>query len=85
MPLFCCTGCGCVENTACSNYWVNVSDNKPVLCSECDPETSKWHGLFKKRKADGLMVDQDGFLHGSDEKLPDRIKVIGVIPPSKER
>ena len=31
------------------------------------------------------MVDQDGFLHGSDEKLPDRIKVIGVIPPSKER
>ena len=48
MPLFKCSKCGCVENTACYNYWMRVHKKEP-LCSECDPEIGKWHGHFPKR------------------------------------
>ena len=43
MPLFLCTKCGCLENTALGDYWCK---EKP-LCSECG--FGKWHGEFKKR------------------------------------
>jgi hypothetical protein len=47
MPLFNCSKCGAVENTALGAYWWNRRKGKPVLCSECD--TGKWHGMFPKR------------------------------------
>jgi len=43
-PLFICQKCGCVENTALSDYWSNME--KP-LCSECS--RGKWHGCFPKK------------------------------------
>lgn len=46
MSLFACTGCGCVENTALCGYW--FKGDKPALCSECDPDIGKWHGVFPK-------------------------------------
>jgi hypothetical protein len=46
MPLFNCSACGAVENTALGNYWWNRRQHKPVLCSECD--TGTWHGQFPK-------------------------------------
>ena len=46
MPLFNCSACGTVENTALGNYWWNRRQHKPVLCSECD--TGTWHGQFPK-------------------------------------
>lgn len=53
MPLFRCEGCGAVENTALSNYWLRgYPPTKPALCSECDPEIGRWHGRFPKRDAD---------------------------------
>lgn len=49
MPLFECSQCHTVENTACCNYWVRVHlEKEPPLCSECDPDIGKWHGLFPR-------------------------------------
>jgi len=51
MPLFICSECGCVDNTAMGNYWMDVyGDNRPPLCTECDPRIKKWHGRFPKLK-----------------------------------
>ena len=56
MPVFICENCGCIENTAVSNYWSRGSG--PALCSECDPEIGKWHGRFPKIPySDNTMTD----------------------------
>lgn len=67
MSLFKCEKCGCIENTAVSNYVINFYKKKPILCSECDPEIGKWHGEFEKRSAIGMILDSDGFLHTKEE------------------
>lgn len=54
MPLFRCTGCGCVENTAVGDFWNNRSAPK---CSECS--TGKWHGRFEKVQADPNLWEPD--------------------------
>lgn len=51
MPLFICSRCKCVENTALSGYW--FGDREKPFCSECDPKIGKWHGAFSKQKWDG--------------------------------
>jgi len=65
MPIFKCTKCGCIENTACSHYW---SRDKKVgaLCSECDPKLAHWHGMFPKQPAAGLKLGNDGFLYSQE-------------------
>jgi len=52
MGAFVCDKCGCLENTALSNYWTR-EEGSPALCSACDPEIGKWHGAFLRRKWDG--------------------------------
>lgn len=48
MPLFECTKCGAMDNTALTTgYWYAHSKGRPVLCSEC--ADGKWHGQFPKR------------------------------------
>jgi len=47
MPLFTCSGCGAVENTALGDYWNARREGRPVRCSEC--ATGAWHGRFPKR------------------------------------
>jgi hypothetical protein len=52
MPLFKCANCGCMENTALSNYWTRFlqktaeGELPPALCSACDPRIGRWHGEF---------------------------------------
>ncbi len=48
MSLFRCEKCGCIENTAMCGYW--WKEEKPALCSECDPKFGKWHNCFPKRQ-----------------------------------
>jgi hypothetical protein len=53
MPLFNCTSCGAVENTALSNYWTDLyQKDKSVpfnpLCSKCDARIGQWHGRFDR-------------------------------------
>ena len=46
MPLFNCSRCGAIENTALGQYWWNRRKGLPVLCSEC--ADGEWHGKFPK-------------------------------------
>lgn len=75
MSLFRCTKCKCIENTACSNFWVAVYFKKKLpLCSECDPEIGLWHNLFEKKSAVGLEVDNVGILVNQWEHLEEQNK-----------
>jgi len=81
MPLFRCTKCGCVENTAVSNYWSQVypikgEKKKEPLCSECDPEIGEWHNRFEKKSAKGCLITDQGFLYTKEDK------VLGLISPN---
>lgn len=58
MPLFNCSRCGVVENTALGDYWYARAKGNPVLCSECS--TGEWHGKFEKG------FDQIALTKGSD-------------------
>ena len=82
MSLFRCTKCGCVENTATSNYWLLRGDAEP-LCSECDPKIGKWHGKFEKRSAVGMLIDQHDEIHGIDyvnsDTFPKHYIIVGII------
>ena len=93
MPIFRCTKCGCIENTACSNYWSQVTvhdgEKQEPLCSECDPEIGKWHNNFPKNPADGMVIASDGFLHHPNDIESDNfkfrmkhqgLKVVGTVP-----
>lgn len=54
MPLFICSRCGIVDNTALSlGSWPNRAKGKPMLCSACCPDQMKWHGRFERRQWDG--------------------------------
>jgi hypothetical protein len=79
MPLFSCRECGCVENTACANYWDRLYGEQPLLCSECDPGIGQWHGRFPKRSAAGMLIDQEGHLWSAEESLPSHCRVLGVV------
>lgn len=61
MPLFKCSECGCVENTALSNFWPDTAMGKlPPLCSECDPKIGKWHSEFPKPPWDAEAARHSG-------------------------
>jgi hypothetical protein len=69
MPCFRCSKCGCVENTAVSNFWTK-DQGSPALCSECDPKIGKWHGRFSKDSAVGMMEGRNGLLYSKVELAP---------------
>ena len=83
MSLFECTKCHCVENTTTCNYWIDSDrDGKDPLCSECDPKIGKWHGIFNKNPAKGMMIGEDGFLyHKSHVEAGDvhHCKMVGEV------
>lgn len=65
MALFMCENCNCVENTACSDYWIDKIEGNPLLCSEC--QYGKWHDKFEKVTAKGCFIDNDGFVYFPEE------------------
>ena len=49
MPLYECSKCHSVENTALTNFWwEHLHEGNPALCSACDPEIGEWHGRFPR-------------------------------------
>jgi hypothetical protein len=62
MPLFECSRCKGVDNTALGSFWQYHSKGVPPLCVEC--ETGTWHGVFPKKTAEerGLVPDGRGTL-----------------------
>jgi hypothetical protein len=83
MSLFKCSKCGCIENTACCNYWSSKSEGKRPVCSECDPAIKKWHGRFEKRSAVGMLVDQEGHLWSKDQQaarsIPRHCRIVAEV------
>jgi len=77
MSLFECEKCHCVENTAVGAYWGR--DEK--ICSECD--TGEWHGVFNKRPATGMFIDQNNHLWSKAQLdagyLPKHYKIVGMV------
>lgn len=64
MPLFMCSRCHCVENTAVGNFW---NSRAAPLCSES--HTGKWHNKFPKKPATGYRMDADGYIYGEQMNL----------------
>jgi hypothetical protein len=67
MPLFLCTKCGCVENTACCHYWsrnIVAGAEIPPVCSVCDPAIGKWHSRFARTfpPANAVRPDRGNFI-----------------------
>ncbi len=67
-----------MENTALANYWAREfihGDGAPALCTQCDPETGKWHERFPRTQ---IRADQevgpDGFVYMKDDKLLARLR-----------
>lgn len=63
MPLFACTKCDAIDNTAISEYWQqqlearDKGEDFQPKCSECYAGT--WHGQFPKNfaKVEGYVPD----------------------------
>ncbi len=61
MPIFACSECGYIDNTALTTAWERLERDDPLLCSLC--EFGKWHGVFPRRKPYvDEMEDSRGFL-----------------------
>lgn len=57
MPLFICSKCRVIENTALGRYWETVMTKDEPLCSQCDPKINKWHGRFERQTVDQWLKD----------------------------
>ncbi|MGF6440403.1 hypothetical protein [Paraburkholderia youngii] len=94
MALYRCEHCGCVENTATGFHCASRADCWPdtirgkALCSACAPPTypdgtpteyGRWHGLFKRRSAIGMLVDDRGYLYAEASTLPPSARIVGKI------
>jgi hypothetical protein len=62
MPLFLCSKCNCVEDTALCHYWGARLRQTAAECSACDPAIGRWHGEFPQHPPEGYVKDRDGFL-----------------------
>lgn len=73
MPLYMCSKCGSVENTALGGYWAQqmkafeANQKHAPLCSECDPEIGTWHGQFPRRSAGVYVQTKGGHLYTQAE------------------
>jgi hypothetical protein len=69
MPVFLCSQCKMMENTAVSNYWTR-KEGSPALCTACDPEVKKWHGIFDpKPLPPDHIVGPDGFVYRKQDPI----------------
>ena len=85
MPLFVCSQCETVENTALSDFWGRRIGSKPPLCSECG-DAGKWHGCFQKRKADATgFVNPAGHFVFAKEKETGQFDHLGPWSPYQPR
>lgn len=47
MSTFLCARCGAIENTATSDYWIDVMEGNKLICSKC--KTGVWHNRFERK------------------------------------
>ena len=67
MPVFLCSRCKIMENTAASHYWIR-KEGEPPLCTQCDPAIGKWHNMFERRLLpEDCVVGPDGYVYHRDD------------------
>jgi len=65
MPLYACSKCRSVDNTAVGGYWAQqmqaceAGTKHQALCSACDPEIGQWHNKFPRQSADDGSWEPD--------------------------
>jgi hypothetical protein len=92
MSMFCCSKCGCVEDTALCHYWSARLRRTPVVCSLCDPAIGRWHGQFPRRPAEGegWVMGEHGALLWNRSEVEDwlgtPIEILGkpASPPARD-
>lgn len=59
MSLFACEECGIVENTALCG-WTPAEDGtgRRLVCSQCNPDMGRWHGIFLRQTPEELGLEQ---------------------------
>lgn len=74
MPLYRCTKCDVIENTALGGYWMQqmaahkAGVKHEPLCSQCDPAIRQWHDKFPRQAITPDYVQtQQGYLYRNDE------------------
>lgn len=79
MPVFICSKCNMMDNTALSGYWAmqylsgDDEEFKP-LCSLCNPDIRRWHGEFERGpKPDDHVIGPDGFVYHKDDDYLKRL------------
>lgn len=83
MPLYMCSRCKCVDNTATGDYWGQQFDARQSgaafvpLCAEC--RTGQWHGAFAKRPAEGMLAEEGGFLWPADSTYAPHIPRVAKV------
>lgn len=62
MSLFACEECNVVENTALCGWVERPGGGRHMLCSQCNPDIGKWHGIFGREDAAeaGYELEGDG-------------------------
>ena len=86
MPLYMCSKCGSVDNTATGGFWHQeykaIKAKQPVepLCSACNPDMGKWHDQFPRRSAEGMVRDKRGFVY-TQEEADNYFKHLGPSKP----
>lgn len=85
MPSFICERCGAIENTATSNYWLQLLNNETKLCSKCD--TGIWHDKFPRQHWSIYSVSELLELQKQDKgdviNARNHLRNIGVIGSKK--
>jgi hypothetical protein len=80
MPLFACSKCETVDNTALGDFWHRQAQKLPPLCSACGRQ-GEWHGQFPQRKADAAcLVNPSGHLMFAEENA-EQFKHLGPWTP----
>lgn len=85
MPLYMCSQCGTVDNTALGGFWrqqlsaLSTGESHKPLCSACDPTIAKWHGEWTQKSAEGYVQDRQGYLYLPAET--ERMKHMGPFKP----
>lgn len=85
MPLYRCTKCNIVENTALGGYWQQqmmaqrAGTKHEPLCSQCDPNIGQWHDKFPREAVTAEWL-QDGRGH---LWRPDQAATVPALGPFK--
>lgn len=81
MPLFECSQCHVVDNTALTEFWWNVMrEGHAPLCSQCDPEIGKWLGSFPRTNVEEYKRQFGGKSVEYDAAMIAKLRESGAIP-----